>query len=341
MKKYKGLRRSSKLRSSTRARVKSRARRARQIANEELARLKLEQLKQHRMEREAEAFRQQRAECEVEAKRKLAEQVPEIQLRRESLQATHEVQAASIKRQVWEEESDRGSYIFRDDAMLHLDQPSASNQVNFVAAKVTIVPNATPSGNVPGTQILFQENRGSNAEPRYQRNFTTAPTRGEAVCTVPWVHDCMEQPRPALVKFDSDPTYQTYQGSTINTLCDRRLSDKLGMPQEVEFSLTTINKHLVNRHGRKVQLNVAPLDGSDVIELPSVFPVGRWPVAQNPSLCCKDLQSWPHFGCVISTVLPDAKVLLLIGVDAPEKFWTLEESRGKRRAILAAGSCRV
>jgi len=91
--------------------------------------------------------------------------------------------------------------------------------------------------------------------------------------------------------FSGGKEVQTYafldQGSTT-TLCDRRLLDKLGMSgEEVEFSLSMINKQLVNRHGRKVQLRVAPLDGSDVIELPHVFSVGHLPVSQTRSLCCK------------------------------------------------------
>ena len=105
---------------------------------------------------------------------------------------------------------------------------------------------------------------------------------------------------------------QTYalldQGSTT-TLCDRRLLDKIGMSgEEVEFSLSTTNKQLVNRHGRKVQLRVAPLDGSDVIELPNVFSVGRIPVSNNLPLCCENLQRCPHLRGVKFAMLPGAKV---------------------------------
>jgi len=77
------------------------------------------------------------------------------------------------------------------------------------------------------------------------------------------------------------------QHSTM-ALCHWRVLDKLGMSgQEAKFSLTTINKDLVNRHGL-VQLSMAPLDGSDVIELPCVFSVEHLAVSQNPSFCYKD-----------------------------------------------------
>jgi len=41
-----------------------------------------------------------------------------IQRRPETLQATHDLQAAPVKRQVWQEESERGGCVFPDDAML-------------------------------------------------------------------------------------------------------------------------------------------------------------------------------------------------------------------------------
>ena len=186
-----------------------------------------QELEAEEREREAKGLRQQQERDVQEAKRKLAEQAAEMQLDRESLQATKELQAASITRQEREEENDRGGYIFHDQAMLDVDQPAASNRVNFVAAKVDIEPTATTSGNVPGTDYLFQENLVSNAEPR--SHYTAAPTR----------------------------------------------------------------------------------------------------VSQNPSLCCEDLQHWPHLSGVKFATLPDADVLLH-RVDAPQAFWTLEERRSKK-----------
>jgi len=102
--------------------------------------------------------------------------------------------------------------------VLDLDQPAASNQVKCDAAEVNKELNAATFENVPGTENLFQENQGSNAELRSQRDFTAVPTRG----------------------------------------------------------------------------------------------------SQNLLLCCEDRQRWPHLSGVEFTTRPDAIVLLLIGVDAPE-----------------------
>jgi len=84
-----------------------------------------------------------------------------------------------------------------------------------------------------------------------------------------------------------------------------------------------------------VQLTVAPLHGSDVIELPSVFSVGRFPVSQNPLLCCKDLQRWPHLRDVRLTKLPDAEVLLLTAVDVPQRHFGRYKSAEVRKASRA------
>jgi len=54
----------------------------------------------------------------------------------------------------------------------------------------------------------------------------------------------------------------------------------------------------------------------------------------------KDLQRWPHLPDLRLPPAARGDVLLLIGADVPEEFWTLEERRGKRgepyalRAIL-------
>jgi len=90
------------------------------------------------LEREAKELRQQQEREVEEAKRKLAEQAAEIQFLRGSLQAMKELQAASITRQDWEEESDRGGFIFHDDGRLDSDRPATSNQVKFVAAKLNL-----------------------------------------------------------------------------------------------------------------------------------------------------------------------------------------------------------
>lgn len=138
------------------------------------------------------------------------------------MQATHELAAGSIKRQVWEEESECGGDIFPDNAILDLVPLAASNQANFVPAEEGVEPNATTYGNVPGIEEVFPEKRGSSAEPRSQRNFTAAPTYVEAFYTVPsWVNEYMELPKPELMNFDGEPTQYPRFISNFDVLITR------------------------------------------------------------------------------------------------------------------------
>ena len=207
--------RSSKVPSSY-ASTTSSARRAKIIANEEIARLKLEQLKQQQeMEREAE-----------EAKRQLAEQAAEVQRRREVLKATHELQAASIERQVWEEECERGGYIFPERSLVEEVPPVAlPDPTPFVPVGDSLGPNATTSGNLPKFENVLPEGQGLNTGSMSQKYPTTAPTQGEPVYAVPYLYsDHLGLPKPELIKFDVNPTQYPRFISNFDAHIARKLS---------------------------------------------------------------------------------------------------------------------
>ena len=91
---------------------------------------------------------------------------------------------------------------------------------------------------------------------------------------------------------------QTYafldQGSST-TLCNQRLLEKLGVSgEEVEFSLTTINKHSERRIDFNVHLSVIHVDGGSIVDLPNVISVDHLPVSQNQLLGFDHQQRWPQ-----------------------------------------------
>jgi len=119
------------------------------------------------------------------------------------------------------------------------------------------------------------------------------------------------------------------QGSTT-TLCDQSLLDELGIKGEnVSFALTTVNKKDGCYQSKKTSLTIAGVDNNEVVELREVLSVRSLPLKPNRSLTINELNTWPHLeGLHIPKF--SAPVGLLIGVDNPELFWTLEERRGNQ-----------
>ena len=66
------------------------------------------------------------------------------------------------------------------------------------------------------------------------------------------------------------------------------------------------------------------------VKLPNVLSVDSLPVSCNQPVSSKDLQRWPHLRDLRLPPAARGDVLLLIGADVPEAFWTLEEHRDKR-----------
>ena len=54
------------------------------------------------------------------------------------------------------------------------------------------------------------------------------------------------------------------------------------------------------------------------------------PILPNPTLTEGELENWPHLSGVDIPAQQNGTVMLLIGVDYPEVFWTIEGRHGKR-----------
>ena len=75
------------------------------------------------------------------------------------------------------------------------------------------------------------------------------------------------------------------------------------------------------------------------MELPAVLTVDKLPVSERCIPRSKDIDEWTHLeGVEIPEISGIHEVTLLIGNDAPEVFWVLEEKRGKRKEPYAVKS---
>ena len=118
------------------------------------------------------------------------------------------------------------------------------------------------------------------------------------------------------------------QGSTTS-LCDRRLLDELDVTgEQTSFSLSTLTSS-VPQVGQKVDLQVSSVDDDGTPHLKNVLSVDKLPVGTNPVLGNRERRRWPHLQDLQFSSLGHEKVMLLIGVDAPEAFWVQDKRRGK------------
>ena len=96
----------------------------------------------------------------------------------------------------------------------------------------------------------------------------------------------------------------------------------------VSFALTTVNKKDWHYRTKKASLTVIGLDSDDVIKLHDVFSVESLPIKSNRALTKTELNTWSHLKGLHLPKLSSA-VRLLIGMDNPQLFWTLEKRRGE------------
>jgi len=119
------------------------------------------------------------------------------------------------------------------------------------------------------------------------------------------------------------------QGSST-TLCDEKWLEPLGAPREsVSSTLKTVNKTSERQKGFKASLSVAPLHENRYVRLPNVFSVKRLPIVCPPSPSTETLKRWRQLDGATFPEQTSEEVLLFIGLDVPEVFWSLEERRGK------------
>ena len=193
-------------------------------------------------------------------------------------------------------------------------------------------------------ELLYDSNRGSfeqsTAQDKTQGVINTRGTAtiGTPSSNVPSHSVTTDMPMVFLNIFpvritcgDNEVVANAFLGQGSSTsLCDSRLLQQIQLQGEkTSFSLTTVNKVKEKRHGFKVRMCVTSNDGGETLERPNVLTVDSLPVSLNAPVSSKDLQRWRHLRDLHLPPAARGDVLLLIGADVSEAFWTLEERRGK------------
>lgn len=134
-------------------------------------------------------------------------------------------------------------------------------------------------------------------------------------------------------------TYALLDKGSDTSLCEKGLLERLKLRGvEKAFTLTTVEKEKSQRKGVVVGLTVTALDSDDDVELPAVLAVDKLPISINSRASAEDVKLWPHLAGVELPEIDHEEVTLLIGNDAPEVFWVLEERRGRKKEPYAVKS---
>ena len=133
---------------------------------------------------------------------------------------------------------------------------------------------------------------------------------------------------------DSNKAVETYalldSGSDIS-LCDKTLARELGVRgQEKTFFLTTQEREDSPRVGHDISLTVEPLDGTDKVEVKRLWTVDRLNASRRSIPSEQDTRKWLHLEGIKLPSTSEKEVRLIVGTNAPEAFWVLEERRGNR-----------
>ena len=133
---------------------------------------------------------------------------------------------------------------------------------------------------------------------------------------------------------DADKVVETYalldSGSDIS-LCDKTLARELGVRgQEKTFFLTTQEREDSPRVGHEISLTVESLDGTDKVEVKRLWTVDRLNASRRSIPSEQDTRQWPHLEDIKLQSISEKEVRLIVGTNAPEAFWVLEERRGNR-----------
>ena len=135
-------------------------------------------------------------------------------------------------------------------------------------------------------------------------------------------------------RHDASKTVETYalldSGSDIS-LCDKNLAMELGVHgHQKTFFLTTQEKEDSPRVGHEISLTVEPLDGTDKVEVKRLWSVDRLNASSRSIPSEQDARKWPHLEEINLPSISEKEVRLIIGTNAPEAFWVLDERRGER-----------
>ena len=133
---------------------------------------------------------------------------------------------------------------------------------------------------------------------------------------------------------DSNKTVETYalldSGSDIS-LCDKTLARELGVRgQEKTFFLTTQEREDSPRVGHEISLTVEPLDGTDKVEVKRPWTVDKLNASRRSIPSEQYTRKRPHLEGIKLPSIREKEVRLIVGTNAPEVFWVLEERRGNR-----------
>ena len=144
---------------------------------------------------------------------------------------------------------------------------------------------------------------------------------------------CLRVAPVKVRRHDANNTVETYtllnSGSDIS-LCDKNLAMELGVHgHQNTFSLMTQEKQHSPRGGHEISLTVEPLDGTDKVEVKRLWTVDRLNTLSPSIPSEQDARRWPHMGDINLPSISEKEVRLIIGINAPEAFWVLDERRGE------------
>ena len=133
-------------------------------------------------------------------------------------------------------------------------------------------------------------------------------------------------------------TYALLDAGSDVTLCDEKLVSKLRLPKKRKtYTINTVNQSKVI-NGSEVDLTVCSADGRESVSIPKAWSISKLPISLNSLPSESDINKWPHLKGIPFPEINANEVMLLIGSDSPEVFWSLEERRGDRKQPYAVRS---
>ena len=75
----------------------------------------------------------------------------------------------------------------------------------------------------------------------------------------------------------------------------------------------------------ELKLTISALDGASTLEIPRVWSVDCLNISSRSIPAPEDVKGWPHLSDIELPEIQGKDVRLLIGCNAPEAFWVLEE----------------
>ena len=133
-------------------------------------------------------------------------------------------------------------------------------------------------------------------------------------------------------------TYALLDNGSDVSLCDNDLAMELGVQGEFKtYYLTTQEKDDSPKVGQEINLTVEALPGTDKIEIPKLWTVDKLNASNRSIPSREDVNRWPHLHDITLPSIGEGEVRLIIGSNAPDAFWALEEGRGQRGEPYAIG----